>query len=30
MYSCRDYDRHGPVGPTAFWKVNDSIEEGDI
>ena len=21
---CRDYDAHGPVGPTAFWKAADS------
>lgn len=23
----RDYDIHGPAGPTAFWKENDSLEE---
>ena len=23
----RDYDEHGPVGPTAFWKINDSVEK---
>ena len=24
---CRDYDMHGPAGPTAFWKLSDQIEE---
>ena len=23
----KDYDRHGPAGPTAFWKVSDDIVE---
>jgi hypothetical protein len=23
----RDYDIHGPAGPTAFWKENDDLEE---
>ena len=23
----RDFDRHGPAGPTAFWKVSDEIAE---
>lgn len=23
----RDYDMHGPAGPTAFWKVSDSCED---
>ncbi|KAF2721603.1 hypothetical protein K431DRAFT_246856 [Polychaeton citri CBS 116435] len=23
----RDYDAHGPAGPTAFWKVSDELEE---
>jgi hypothetical protein len=21
---CRDYDEHGPAGPTSFWKVDES------
>lgn len=25
--SNRDFDPHGPVGPTAFWKVSDKILE---
>lgn len=24
-----DYDNHGPVGPTAFWKVSNSIAGPD-
>ncbi len=23
----KDFDPHGPAGPTAFWKVSDDIEE---
>jgi hypothetical protein len=23
----KDYDVHGPAGPTAFWKVSDDIQE---
>jgi hypothetical protein len=23
----KDYDAHGPAGPTAFWKVSDDIFE---
>jgi len=23
----KDYDVHGPAGPTAFWKVSDDIAE---
>lgn len=23
----RDYDIHGPAGPTAFWKESDDLEE---
>jgi hypothetical protein len=23
----KDYDVHGPAGPTAFWKVTDDIVE---
>jgi hypothetical protein len=23
----KDFDRHGPAGPTAFWKVSDYIDE---
>jgi hypothetical protein len=23
----RDYDIHGPAGPTAFWKESDELEE---
>ncbi|KAI7114769.1 hypothetical protein KC352_g34548 [Hortaea werneckii] len=23
----RDYDVHGPAGPTAFWKISDSCED---
>jgi len=23
----RDYDMHGPAGPTAFWKETDELEE---
>ena len=23
----KDYDVHGPAGPTAFWKVSDDIVE---
>ncbi|KAH0037062.1 hypothetical protein KCU78_g1789, partial [Aureobasidium melanogenum] len=25
----KDFDRHGPAGPTAFWKVSDYIEDKD-
>jgi hypothetical protein len=25
----RDYDPHGPCGPTAFWKVSDRSPEND-
>ena len=21
----KDYDQHGPAGPTGFWKVGDSV-----
>ena len=24
----RDFDIHGPAGPTAFWKVSNEIDEG--
>lgn len=24
----KDFDEHGPAGPTAFWKENDSLEDG--
>ena len=24
---CRDFNIHGPAGPTAFWKVSDEIDE---
>lgn len=23
----RDFDKHGPAGPTAFWKVTDDVAE---
>lgn len=23
----RDFDQHGPAGPTAFWKVTDDLAE---
>lgn len=23
----RDYDMHGPAGPTAFWKLTDELAE---
>ncbi|KKY28417.1 putative f-box domain-containing protein [Phaeomoniella chlamydospora] len=23
----KDYDRHGPAGPTCFWKISDDIAE---
>lgn len=23
----KDYDRQGPCGPTAFWKLSDSVED---
>ncbi|KAK5165289.1 uncharacterized protein LTR77_009387 [Saxophila tyrrhenica] len=23
----KDYDRHGPAGPTAFWKMSDDVAE---
>ena len=23
----KDYDLHGPAGPTAFWKLSDDIAE---
>ena len=23
----KDFDRHGPAGPTAFWKVSDYIND---
>lgn len=26
-YHFRDYDLHGPAGPTAFWKVTDELAE---
>ena len=26
MVKFRDYDVHGPAGPTAFWKSHDGIE----
>lgn len=25
----RDYDPHGPAGPTAFWKLSDDTNESD-
>lgn len=25
----KDFDRHGPAGPTAFWKVSDYIGDKD-
>jgi len=25
----KDYDDHGPAGPTAFWKISDNIEVQD-
>ncbi|GAB7346909.1 hypothetical protein MBLNU459_g1981t2 [Dothideomycetes sp. NU459] len=25
----KDYDDHGPAGPTAFWKINDECTEED-
>ena len=25
--SHRDYDMHGPAGPTAFWKETDELTE---
>jgi hypothetical protein len=24
----KDFDPHGPAGPTAFWKISDRVEEG--
>ncbi|KAE9380115.1 hypothetical protein N431DRAFT_323198 [Stipitochalara longipes BDJ] len=24
----KDHDVHGPAGPTAFWKVNDHLDDG--
>lgn len=27
MLLIRDYDMHGPAGPTAFWKTSDEVEE---
>jgi hypothetical protein len=27
MNAYRDYDIHGPAGPTAFWKLSDEIME---
>ena len=26
-FAARDYDIHGPAGPTAFWKESDELEE---
>lgn len=26
----KDFDRHGPAGPTAFWKVSDYIGDKDV
>jgi hypothetical protein len=26
-WSFRDYDAHGPVGPSAFWKVHEDPQE---
>lgn len=23
----RDHDRHGPAGPTAFWKISNEIDK---
>ena len=23
----KDYDPHGPAGPTAFWKISDEMVE---
>ena len=23
----RDFDPHGPAGPTAFWKISDQIDK---
>jgi len=25
--SFRDFDDHGPAGPTAFWKISNKVEE---
>lgn len=25
----KDFDPHGPAGPTAFWKISDSNLEDD-
>lgn len=25
----RDYDEHGPAGPTCFWKTTDEIKENE-
>ena len=27
IVTARDYDVHGPAGPTAFWKESDELEE---
>ena len=24
----KDFDEHGPAGPTAFWKESDWLEDG--
>jgi len=25
----KDFDEHGPAGPTAFWKISNEIDERD-
>jgi hypothetical protein len=25
----KDYDVHGPAGPTAFWKISDEVPDSD-
>lgn len=25
----KDFDPHGPAGPTAFWKISDRISESN-
>ncbi len=26
----RDFDRHGPAGPTAFWKISNEIDDREL
>jgi hypothetical protein len=26
----KDYDPHGPAGPTAFWKISDRGLDDDV